>query len=267
MSEIQMSRGLAMSPADRKARAQQKRDMVLAWLAVENWSVFSVLQSLLGVSYPTVHALMKRMEGEGLTRSRALFVPCRQGVTRMVLHGLTAHGVAMAMHVDDARPGSPWEPSKIGPSHVMHQILTQEAHLKALADGWTQWRPSRAMADMGLAKIPDADGLSPEGLRVAIEVERFLKTAKRYEAILGAYVFEIRNRHWDRVDYLCPSREFAERIAASFGSLQRLRLERRGQMTRSAAVEPGHLARFRFYWEEWPVGRYAVANCRGAATS
>ena len=261
---ISRQAGLSMSPCARKERAQEKREQVLAWLLIETWSVFSVLQQLLRLSYATTHALMKGMEREGLTRSRALFVPAGNGVRRMILHGLTPHGAAVVQQADARKSVSAWEPSKVSPSHVMHQILTQEAHLRALKNGWTQWRPTRALTDLGLAKLPDADALSPDGHRVAIEVERFLKTPKRYEAILGAYIFEMKNGHWDRVDYLCPDAGFAMRLASAFGRLERLRLERPKQITRSAAVEPAHLERFRFYvQDDWPEGTYKSVKNSG----
>lgn len=255
------SLGLSMPPVERLKRAAEKRNSTLRFLAEEGYTANVVLQQLLSVGYSTVHVLMKSMENEGLTRTQALTVNGRAGLKRIVLYGLTAHGAGMASGHRLSERVSIWEPSKVNASFVMHHLLTQQARLRAEQAGWTDWCSSRRLAGQGLAKLPDSLGSSPNGVVVAVEVERFLKTPKRYSAVLGAYVFEMRKKRWSRVDYLCPSEAFARRMAHSFHGLKTMRLEVRGQKTRTGVVEPVHLERFRFYQIDcWPDGKFITTD-------
>lgn len=120
---------------------------------------------------------------------------------------------------------------------------------------------------LGLPKLPDAEAISPDGESVAIEVEREIKTDRRYEAVIGAYVSQIKgNQRWGRVDYLCPDASFAARLARVFGRLSQLRLEgKQGQETKKGALTQVHLDRFRFYAAEcWPEGHHHSAHLKAA---
>lgn len=253
--------GLSMSPAARLVRAQEKRAIVIEFLVDEGWSSTGVIQELLGLSYSTTHSLLKVMVGEGLLRQKLLFIAGAHGARQVMLNGITAHGVAMSS-LTDGFARQPWDAAKTNALAVPHQLLTQQIRLRAEKCGWSGWIPARRLMGQGLAKLPDAQALSPEGVMVGVEIERHIKSAKRYESILGAYIYEIRNHsRWQRVDYICPDTKFAERMAAAFVSLKQLRLEAKGLPSRSAPVEQLHLDRFRYYSQEaWPAGEYIVAR-------
>ena len=253
--------GLGMPHAARLARAQEKRVLVVNFLADEGWSSKGVIQELLGLSYPTTHALLKAMVAEGLLRQKTMFVPGRSGARQVMLYGITAHGLVAADCMENMRR-QPWDAAKTSPLAVPHQLLTQQMRLKAERLGWMSWVPARRLIGLGLAKLPDAQAVTLEGMVVGIEIERHLKTPKRYEAVLGAYIYEIRNHgRWQRIDYICPDAKFAQRIATSFATLKQLRLEVKGLPSRSAPVEQAHLDRFRFYAQDaWPSGLFSVAR-------
>jgi hypothetical protein len=116
---------------------------------------------------------------------------------------------------------------------------------------------------LGMPKLPDAESISPDGVLVAIEVEREIKTDRRYEAVIGAYIAQMKqDDRWQRVDYLCPNADFAARLARVFGRLRQLRLENKdGQPAKTGELQQAHLDRFRFYaWSEWPVGTWVRAT-------
>lgn len=253
--------GLQMAPSDRLLRAQQKRAIVLEFLADEVWSSIAIIQLLLGLSYSTSHALLKAMVAEGLLREKTMLVGSTSGARQVLLVGITSHGIAMAPNGFDAAR-SPWEASKTHALSVPHQLLTQRMRLRASGCDWQGWLPARRMMGLGLAKLPDAQAVDGDGQSVAVEIERHIKTSKRYEAVVGAYIYEIRNHgRWARVDYVCPNAQFAQRLSQAFGGLRQLRLEARGLPNRSAAIEQAHLDRFRFYPEpEWPTGQYFKAR-------
>lgn len=254
---------LLADPCERRERAQAKRREILRFLRYEGWTTTEVVSVLLGVGYSAAHQALKNLQRDGLTSSSAVFVPGRQGAVRTVLHGVTAQGLAYAFDLDEPQDArSPWEPSKTNPLFVPHQVMTQLARVRAEQQGWRDWLPARALMRLGLPKLPDGEAYNPEGERVAIEIEREIKTDRRYEAVIGAYIAQIKtDGRWARVDYLCPDSDFAARLARNFGRLQQLRLETPGQPTKVGKLEPAHLTRFRFYAHcDWPSGNYLAAK-------
>ena len=256
---------LLSDPAQRRERAQTKRRAILRFLRHEGWTTTEVVSALLGVGYSGAHQALKILQREGLTTSTALFVPGRQGVVRTLLHGITAQGLAFAFDLnEESEARAPWEPSKTNPLFVPHQIMTQVARVRAEQAGWTEWLPARALMRLGLPKLPDGEATNPNGERVAIEAEREIKTDRRYEAVIGAYIAQIKaDGRWDRVDYLCPDKDFAARMARIFGRLRQLRLELPEQRAKVGKLEQAHLDMFRFYSHtEWPKGEYQNARIK-----
>lgn len=259
---------LMADPMQRKVRAEEKRRQILRFLRDEIWTTTEVIASLLDVGYAGSHSALKAMQKLGLTTSAEMFIPGPRGAMRTVLHGVTSQGLAYAWDLDeqpDAR--SPWEPSKTNPLFVPHQVATQKVRVRAERLGWNSWKPARSLMRLGLPKLPDAEVISPEGETVAIEVEREIKTDKRYEAVIGAYIAQMKtDQRWGRVDYLCPDANFAARLARVFGRLSQLRLEgKQGQETKTGALTQAHLDRFRFYAaDSWPEGSHHSAHLKVA---
>ncbi len=258
------ARFLVSDPVQRLARAQEKRRLVLRFLRDEIWTNAEIIGILLGISYPAAHILLKAMDRDGLTTSSEMFVRSKRGAQRAVLHGITAQGLAYAWDMSEVQESRhPWEPSKTNPLFVPHNVETQRARLRATHRGWHTWRPARSLMGLGLPKLPDGEVIDPHGLKVAVEIEREIKTDKRYEAVIGAYVAQMKkDERWDRVDYLCPDVEFAARLARVFSRLKQLRLEGpTGVPTKVGNLEQSHLDRFRFYANEaWPDGKFVMAS-------
>lgn len=254
------ARHLLADPQARMARAAAKRREVLRFLRDEVWTVTETVASLLRVGYPAAHALLKAMQRDGLIVSEAVFIRAGRSARRVVLHGITAQGLAFAWDLDEMPEArAPWEVSKTSPLFVPHQIEVQRARVRAQALGWTGWRPARALMRLGLPKLPDAEVMDPNGESVAVEVEREIKSDKRYEAIIGAYVAEIKHGRWHRVDYVCPDVDFAARLGRVFGRLRQLRFELPRQKTKVADLQQAHLDRFRFFAaDHWPGQVYVT---------
>lgn len=261
---VRRATSLMADPAQRAARALEKRRLVLRFLRDEIWTSTEIVGLMLGISYPAAHTLLKVMDRDGLTTSSELFVRSKRGAQRAVLHGITSQGLAYAWDLAEIQESRhPWEPSKINPLFVPHNIETQRARLRATHRGWHKWRPARSLMGIGLPKLPDGEVVDPSGLKIAVEIEREIKTDKRYEAVIGAYVAQMKkDERWDRVDYLCPDVEFAARLARVFGRLRQLRLEGpSGVPAKVGNLEQVHLDRFRFYANDaWPEGAFVVAT-------
>lgn len=254
---------LIVDPRVRQERALAKRSKVLRFLRDEIWTTTDVVAKLLALGYPSAHGLLKAMQREKLIVSAATFIPAARGVRRVVIHGITAQGLAFAWDLDEVQEArSPWEPSKTNALFVPHQIETQLARVRAEAAGWQRWKPARSLMRLGLPKLPDAEAISPQGDSIGIEIEREIKTDKRYEAVIGAYIAQMKkDGRWSRVDYLCPDASFAARLARIFSRLQQLRLEIPGQTAKVGELQQAHLDRFRFYAaRDWPGEVYLTAT-------
>lgn len=130
----------------------------------------------------------------------------------------------------------------------------QRARLQAERAGWGEWTPDRQChrlaASEAWLKAPDAVVRSPGGELVAIELERTIKTKKRYEAIMAAYLQMIKKGTVARVVYLCPDQKVTPRVEAIYRSFETVPVA--GQRV---AINEQHQARFTFNnLEGWPHG-------------
>lgn len=253
----------------RMDRHRDKRQIALRMLRDEIWTSVSVLATALDVSHSSAHRLVKAMSQDGLMSTETFTIRGERGVRDVLLVGITHHGLAHAWDMNEAvEHRGAWEPSKINALFVPHTLEVQEARIAAERLGWTDWVSGRLLANKGMAKVPDALVISTEGTRVAVELERHIKSMKRYEAVLGAYIADMKQgpEVIGRVDYLCPTADMSARLARTLGLVKHLRFEGNGkEPARVGALAQEHLDRFRFFGvREWPDGAFVRARLGGS---
>jgi hypothetical protein len=165
----------------------------------------------------------------------------------MVIWGITAHGAATS-----ARDGEPiavraFEPSKVSTTTLGHSLDVQLMQLRAERAGW-KWQPSFGEFSRSEAKYADAVGTRPDGQKVAMEIERTVKTVKRYAEILAAHLAARKGGKWEWIYYLSPDDVVRNRVRRAFQEICRARW--RGQIVE---ITDGHRAPFRFfsYNDDW----------------
>lgn len=205
--------GLIASAAGRACRRNEKQRALLRFLRQEIWSTSAILGQVMGLSArQAIHRSLTNFEREGLLK--------RHGVEQLggvlTLWGITAHGQGLAFDPGCEQPVSAYfEPSKVSPSHVAHALALQQLRISAESAGWTGWtNGDRLGAVKSGAKRPDAIVTAPSGYRVAIEIERHIKTKKRYESILASSLIAIRRGDFAVVAWICPDENLARRLAA-----------------------------------------------------
>ncbi len=191
--------------SDPKARAEataNKRRAVLRFLRDETWSVPDVLAQVAGItSRQGIHSTLKAMERDDLVKYHSLPIAGRRDLP---IWGITSHGLAFSWDEAEEIEDRPrFEPSRLSLSRVPHQIDLQRARLAAEAAGWTDWQRGERLGFNPPIR-PDALVTTAKGVRVAIEVERTIKTRQRYQQILGSHLEAIRAQHWLGVIYLTP---------------------------------------------------------------
>ena len=99
-----------------------------------------------------------------------------------------------------------------------------------------------------IKKRPDAIALNPEGQTIAIELERTIKTLKRYEAIFSIYLQQMKRDEYFQVHYVCPDASFAPRLERMFTLIKSVPVA--GERV---PITERHRARFPVYsLDNWP---------------
>jgi hypothetical protein len=132
--------------------------------------------------------------------------------TALKIYGITAHGLAISCA--DPRLKA-FEIGKTNPSWVPHHLESQFVRIRAERAGWKDWIPGKVLmlntnADR-LKKLPDSLASRPDGRKVAIEVERFVKSRKRLAVVVGEHLKQIADQRYDFVYYFTPHHQALER--------------------------------------------------------
>lgn len=241
-----MTRGL-MAPSERAERSAAKQRAVLRWLRDETWSTPQVLGKVMGMhARPSAYKALSLLEKNGLLSSTELQIAGK--VTQRVF-GITAHGLALAYEPDEPYVQRPtFEPSKLRLTTFQHEIDIQLLRQKAEESGWHEWVPgTRLGASQYGEKRPDAVAIDSQNKVVAIEVERTIKTKKRYEVLLSQYLQLAAKGRIHRVVWLCPSLDLALRLRRIITSITAVPVQ--GQRI---PLEPRHYSLLEFNcYNEW----------------
>ena len=199
---------------ERQARVTRKRRVLLRFLRDESWSNLANLAGAAGFSEPAMFKTLCQMERDGyLLRHKVVQL-------RLSLWGITPMGLMFAWdEVEVMGPRPYFEPSKLSILTIHHYLDIQRARLAAERVGWSQWVPGNRLPK-DIKKRPDAVATTPSGHRIAIEIERSIKTIKRYEAIFATYLQMIKCGDYMMVHYVCPDAAFAPRLSRLFQLIQ-----------------------------------------------
>ncbi len=233
---------LINSYQQRCARAQSKREVVFHFLRDETWSNLTNLAGVLGLSEPAAFKTLQQLERDGyLLRYKVIEL-------RLSLWGITPQGLAFAWGDDEIMQIRPYfDPSKLSVMTIAHYLDIQRARLIAEVAGWTNWIPGNRLPK-DIKKRPDAVATNPEGQTIAIELERRIKTLKRYEAIFAIYLQMMKRDEYAKVHYVCPDASFAPRLLRMFELIKAVPVA--GERV---TITEKHRARFLVYaLDNWP---------------
>jgi len=229
-----------MSHAEIQARAAAKEKLVVEFLASgEVYTSPAILGALLGLHPRRAHDLVQRLVRDGLLATERLG-------PKLLLVGITPMGLAYSEHPAAVRCPR-FEPGRQSPQFIEHHLDTQRARLQAEALGWT-WEAGKVLYGRGWNKVPDALAISPAGERLAIEIERTIKTGLRYSQIIPAALRDIKVGRYDRVQYLSPQGR-ADAVARALRRVEAVKVG--GENVR---LTDAHWARFAFAnLADWPT--------------
>lgn len=207
------------------ARIEHKRELVLAWLGAETFSTAKVLGQVLGLKKTGTHQTLAAMKRDGLIDFQSI----EWHAASLQIVVLTPHGAALA-----GTGGDGYQQGKVASSSIGHQLDVQQARLYLERAGWSDWVAERTLREEAGAeegdealpvlqrrwlKVPDGVGLSPNSRRVAVEMERSIKTTKSYTTIVGQYLHMLERGVVDRVLYVTTSDRVRDALHAKVGAL------------------------------------------------
>jgi hypothetical protein len=234
----------------RYERREEKQSLILRFLRDEIWSAGYILCSVIGVSPTGVYKTLGQLEAQGLIKSHSIL-----GLN-FKLYGITQQGLLYAWDVSEQyEDRSYFEPSRVKPLMVQHYLDTQKARLQAEVLGWCGWTPGHLLPP-GIEKRPDAVVNDICGRRIAIELERTVKSKKRYAAIFGVYLQSIKRGEYHSVHYVCGDSDFAVRLKRLFLSINVVPVA-----GKRVSICEKHHARFpTFSLNEWPENITAMED-------
>ena len=206
-------------PAARQQRALEKRAAILRFLAQEIWSTAPILGQMVGLKdRQPVQRLLNAMEKEGSLRRACISSDIDDRA--LTVWGITTQGRLVSPAADPLGPI--FEPSRLTPSTMPHSLGLQGIRLRCEAAGWTDWdRMPGAFNPKAGDHRPDATVRTVGGKLVAIEYERSIKTAKRYQQIISAHLRSIEHGRWLGVFYICPP-SLAQGLPRLFAAIRTL---------------------------------------------
>jgi hypothetical protein len=186
-----------MNFLEKQSRAEAKRELVLQFLSSgEVFSTVTILSRVISASASSTTRTLDYLIRAGALKSETHVIHCRHSA----IYGITPHGLGLVGKFDNRY----FELGKTNAAYIPHHVSTQLARLNAEDVGWKYWLPGKALYGKNLEKVPDALATSPDEKRVAIEIERHIKTPKRYREIISAHLQAITQKRWSEVHYLCP---------------------------------------------------------------
>jgi DNA-binding PadR family transcriptional regulator len=233
-----------MTAIERAARKDAKRRLLLDFLASgEVYTTTEIASVIMSASRPVATSTLKSMEREGVLKAESHM----NGGRQVRIWGITPHGLALANVFEDVPF---FELGRTNSDYIPHHLQSQRARLAAEEAGWTDWTPGKTLYGQGLKKIPDAVSTSPDGKRVALEIERFIKTPKRYAEIISSYLQEIKSGKWNEVHYLTPP-GLETRLERAFASVKFVSVA-----GNKVALTDRHRSVFKFFsFDNWPERR------------
>lgn len=204
----------------RLARRDEKQQLLLSFLAGgETWTDLTNAARLWRLSPDATSLTLKAMVRDRLLQREDIDIGFK--IRRLTIYGVTPDGIACCRTAP--ADAVEHEQGRLTSRNVDHSLAVQRARMVAEAAGWTDWQPGRYWYNRGLPVVPDAVARRPDGQRIAIEVERNVKSLKRRREVLSGHILSIAQRkQWDHVLYLCEARCSAARLRDLYLSLTEL---------------------------------------------
>ncbi|CAZ88724.1 MobC family replication-relaxation protein [Thiomonas arsenitoxydans] len=211
--------------AQRFARAAEKRRLLLRFLREELYTTPKVAGLVMGVGERAARQTLAPLEAAGLIKRWP--IQLFEGLQSITIVGITTLGQAHAFDPATEKViDRQFDPARFSVMFLQHTLDIQRLRIEATASGQVkQWvNGDRLAAVKQGEKKPDAVLLTCDGLRIAIEAERSIKSPKRYAAIVEGHLNAMHQGKWQRVVWTFPEANTMERVQAMVLGVNRVRI-------------------------------------------
>lgn len=203
----------------RQDRKLEKEHAILDFLSTELVSNIEMMSELLRVSIRTANETVSRLEDLKLIRRERIMFE------RTPVHvlGITSRGQQRIADIQGRKPRDrTFLPRSVGISSIPHRLDLQRLRIALTAAGAEDWWPGVAY------RVPNRGDVVPDavckckGERLAIELERTIKSEARYAEVFGKHFTLIEAKKWGHVVYVCLTESDANRmrsLPSKIGSL------------------------------------------------
>jgi hypothetical protein len=226
-----------LSLAEAKLKYQQNQRRILLFLHHEKYSTARILQQIIGLETRSgVCRVLNRMERENLIKRH-------QYTYSIILWGITPNGLHEA--IDGRERITDWtyfEPSKISFTTLEHQLDIQRFHALCFQRN-IKFQLGRTIGSRSNAdKIPDAIIYTAKRT-IAIEIERSIKTKRRYREIIYNYLKAVKRGDYNRILYVAPTPAKCRQVRNVFFSVKKIMMKING-VNKPLTLNPDYHLRF-----------------------
>lgn len=234
---------LIHDPVVRAEKTRNKYAKILSHLRDHTYASRKILSQLIDLSEASGFKTLEAMIKQGWV------VKYKSPDLNFYLYGITTSGLLESWEYSSEQPASraTFQPSKLRPLMVRHYLIIQEAKLKAMNFGWSDWIPGK-LSSKSLLKKPDALARNPSGQVINIEVELTIKSLKNYKIIVSKFLQDIKQGHYNEVHYLVESKKFARSLNRQITLIHSIPVN-----GRNIPLTESHKSRIKvFVFENWP---------------
>ncbi|MUJ27954.1 mobilization protein [Aliivibrio fischeri] len=206
-------------PTKRFQRNVEKQNTVLQFLKQETYSDFSNLKLLLNYKN---RAPLDRLLNKLLDQDLVVKHISNYHQFKISLWGITAQGLNQCVEFTENASPPYFQPSKVKTWTMLHHLMNQEVRIYLERKGWTDWQNGDRHSfkkKYPVAHRPDAVILAPNGYPIAIETERNIKTAKRYQEVIKSHLLAKKAKYWEKVIYVVPDKKTQHTIKNHFNAI------------------------------------------------
>jgi DNA-binding Lrp family transcriptional regulator len=209
---------LIHDPKVRAERAAEKQEIILRFLRDEIYTTSAILGELLNCGERSIRKTVSAMEREGLIKRHSVII---YDQVKANIVGITPAGQGLAF--DPEKENIRFvhcDPGRVAPTKLQHNTDLQRLRIRAIGL-FKQWINSdRLQTIVKKTKKPDAVCLTIKNERVAVEVERNVKSRQRYELFIAAHYAAIKGQKWHRVIVCAQDIKLASRVRKALESVK-----------------------------------------------
>ncbi len=194
------------------------KEAILLYLYGETWTHIEILEELFpNMTARQIRSVLKELSDGKMVRSAEVTVLETKTAD---VWGISKQGVGITQErFRIEASGMAFSKRNVNPVSFTHHLDIQRLRISAERNGWTDWRRYGSSFYHKTQIRPDAVATRPDGISAAIEVERTVKSKRRYPKIMASHLHSRKQGRWDVICYLCPDSGLKLRLERIFAGI------------------------------------------------